>query len=233
MVTSRDLAMLFVLTGSVLCASLFVCEEVNTFEEMADIRLGRPAAFVSVNMQRYTPLTFPQCFRIGSPWEDPMRVHWPALFGSFVIVFGSLLGIVWAAGPGHRQSVLYWMRWLALAPAVTAAFVGAGIAAVLATSILGAWEEAVAGFLCAVVVVWAAYVLAPKLKLATATAALLGGAVVAWHLVSPPSPRPEYDETSGITVGVPTYQSIVATYLGGVLCWVGCFVWTKTSRRSA
>lgn len=223
----RNIAVLLVLAGSLLFASLFVCTEVNSYQEMASVRIGMPLAFLSVNAQKYTPLKFPQCIRVGSPWEIPMRVLWlPFLVNLFVVV-GLLLGIVWAAGPRHRDRVLYAMSWLALPCAVMAVFIGAGIVGVLAAAVTGVWEEAVAGFFCAFAVVLAAYLLAPRFKLVTATAALLIGAVMAWHLVSPPSPRPEYDESTGVTSGIPTYQSIAATYTGGAMSWLVCFVLTQ------
>ena len=233
MVTFRDLSVLLILTGSILCASLFVCTEVNSYEEMAGIRIGLPTAFLSLNAQRYTPLTFPQCFRVGSPWEDSMQVLWRSLSLNFVIVFGALLCIVWAAGPTRRCTVLYAMRWLMLPPAVTAAFIGAGVVGVLTAALANVWEEAVTGFLCAVAVVMSAYILAPKFKLATATAAFLVGAIVAWNLVSPPSPRPEFSENTGITLGIPTYQSILVTYVGGTLSWVACFMFARRHTSGA
>jgi len=79
------------LTGVTMLGSLLPCKTVKNYEEMADIRLGLPVPFLSVNMQRYTPLKFPQCFSTGSPWEDPMRILWLRFLADFVIVYGLFL----------------------------------------------------------------------------------------------------------------------------------------------
>jgi len=80
------------MTGLLMGASLFKCKEVHSYEEMADIRLGFPVAFLKVNMQRYTPLEYPQCFRVGSPWEDPMRIMWPAAILDLALILAALCG---------------------------------------------------------------------------------------------------------------------------------------------
>jgi hypothetical protein len=97
---SKALILLCV-TLALMFASLLNCRMVHNYEEMADIRLGWPLPFLSVNMQRYTPLVFPQCFRVGSPWEDPMRVLWPAATINTAIIFGTLLIL---------RSASRWMR---------------------------------------------------------------------------------------------------------------------------
>lgn len=84
--------LLLCLAGILMGASLFKCKEVNSYEEMADIRLGLPIAFLAVNMQRYTPLEYPQCFRVGSPWEDPMRILWLEVAIDLALVFAALYG---------------------------------------------------------------------------------------------------------------------------------------------
>jgi hypothetical protein len=84
--------LLFV-TAAVMGVSLFKCKPVHSYAEMADIRLGWPVPFLSVNMQRYTPLVFPQYFRVGSPWEDPIQVLWPSVAVNIVLIFGSLFGL--------------------------------------------------------------------------------------------------------------------------------------------
>ncbi len=91
MLKAKKLIALLILTGLIMGGSLLVCETVYNDEEMADIRLGYPVAFLSLNMQRYTPLEFPQCFRVGSPWEDPMQLLWPAFLLDVAVVFGGLL----------------------------------------------------------------------------------------------------------------------------------------------
>ena len=59
---------LLCLTAILMGTSVFKCKEVHSYEQMAEIRLGLPIPFLFVNMQRYTPLEYPQCFRVGSPW---------------------------------------------------------------------------------------------------------------------------------------------------------------------
>jgi hypothetical protein len=92
----RSLAfvLLLCMTGILMGASLFKCKEVHSHAEMAEIRLGLPIPFLAVNMQRYTPLEYPQCFRVGSPWEDPMRMLWPAFLANLLIIFAALYGFV-------------------------------------------------------------------------------------------------------------------------------------------
>lgn len=232
LVSLRDLAVLAVLTGSILCASLFVCTEVNSQAEMSGILIGLPVAFVSRDAGRYTPQNFPRCYAVGNPWEDPMRLRWPAFLVSFSVVFASLLALVWAVGPGRRKSVLYPMRWLVVAPAAIAAFVGAAIAGVLSASLLDVWDEPLIGFLCATAVVLAVYWVAPDSKFTAATAALVLGAIVAWYFVAPPSQRPKYDPTTGITRGISTYQTIIFTYVGGMLALGACAAFARKRKHA-
>jgi hypothetical protein len=89
---------------AILIASLFYCQTVHSYDQMADIRIGWPFPFLSVKMQRYTPLVFPQCFRMGSPWEDPMRVLWPALALNATIIFGSLRAVAFVLRKVRRKA---------------------------------------------------------------------------------------------------------------------------------
>lgn len=134
-------------------------------------------------------------------------------------------------GTKYRQTVLGSMHWVAVPPLVIAALVAAGIVGVLAASLANVWEETVAGFLCTAAVVLTAYFSTPKFKLAAATIVMLSGAVLAWYWLSPPSLIPKYNPNTGITTGIPTYQSIIFTYVGGALSWVFCFLLARNSRR--
>ena len=87
------LILLLLASGLIMGASLFKCRTVHSYEEMANIRLGWPIAFVSANLQRLTPLEYPQCFRVGSPWEDPMRVLWTSAALNGALIFASLLAV--------------------------------------------------------------------------------------------------------------------------------------------
>jgi hypothetical protein len=95
--------LLLCLTGILMGTSLFKCKEVHNYQEMANIRLGLPVPFLSVNMQRYTPLEYPQCFRVGSPWADPMRVMWAGAAVDVALIFALLYGM---AAVGSRA----WQR---------------------------------------------------------------------------------------------------------------------------
>ena len=79
-----------------LVSSLFNCTEVNDYSEMEDIRKGFPLKFVSLNLQRYTPMEYPQEFcGLGSPWEDPQKILWLQLVLSFAILFALLYLILY------------------------------------------------------------------------------------------------------------------------------------------
>jgi hypothetical protein len=93
MAKGKTAALLLFATVIILAGSVSICRTVHNYEEMADHRVGYPVPFLSVNLQRYTPLEYPQCFRHGSPIEDPMHIIWPALLFDSVIVFLTLLGI--------------------------------------------------------------------------------------------------------------------------------------------
>src|SRR3954453_12430465 len=81
---------LLCLTAILMGTSVFKCKSVHSYEEMAEIRLGLPIPFLFVNMQRYTPLEYPQCFRVGSPWQDPMRVAWSRAAIDAALIFALL-----------------------------------------------------------------------------------------------------------------------------------------------
>ena len=91
-----DLFLVSIVVVGVLVSSLFNCTEVNGYSEMADIRKGFPLKFVSLNLQHYTPMEYPQEFcGLGSPWEDPQRILWLQFVLSFAIVFALLYFILY------------------------------------------------------------------------------------------------------------------------------------------
>lgn len=92
-------------TGILMGASLLKCKEVHSHREMANIQLGLPLPFVSVNMQRYTPMEYPQCFRAGSPWEDPMRVIWSRVVVDVALIFGLLYGLTALGNRAWRRAL--------------------------------------------------------------------------------------------------------------------------------
>jgi hypothetical protein len=94
---------LLCLTGILMGASLFKCKQVHNYQEMANIQLGFPVPFLSVNMQRYTPMEYPQCFRVGSPWEDPMRVVWSGAAVDATLIFALLYAVAAVVSRAWRR----------------------------------------------------------------------------------------------------------------------------------
>lgn len=68
--------------------------EVDTHEQLEAVPLGYPFPFFVQNLSRYTPLSFPQYFRMGSPWEDPLVAWlWPNFFASYGIIAVLAFGV--------------------------------------------------------------------------------------------------------------------------------------------
>lgn len=80
-------------TAVIMAAALCKCSTVYSYDEMANVRLGWPVALFSANLQSYTPVEYPQCFRVGSPREDPMRVLWTWAALNGALIFASLLAV--------------------------------------------------------------------------------------------------------------------------------------------
>lgn len=101
-------------------------------------------------------------------------------------------------------------------------FVMAGLAADLLAPLVGLWFDPLAGVFAAFSVVVIAFVVAPEKKLVMASLTLIGGASMAWYLISPPSSYPQnhanaYEET---------YLPIKATLMAGAAGWLFCGVVT-------
>lgn len=121
-------------------------------------------------------------------------------------------------------------RWILLIPVEVGVFVLAVVIGQVIGSAIGLWGEPVSGFCAATSAVAAAYVLAPRRKLAAASVVLLLGAGVAWFLIDPPSFYPEsYGPKAYSETNLPVY----VTYAGGVLAWLTCLVWQVRSLRNA
>ena len=84
---------------AIMVATLFVCVEVEDQEAMGDIELGLPIPFVALDARRYTPDVFPQCFALGSPWEDPMRLM-PLRAALGVLILSLALSVCASAADG-------------------------------------------------------------------------------------------------------------------------------------
>ena len=86
--------MWFVFASAVMFVSVFDCKDVNSYQEMSDVRFGFPLPFLSVNFQRYTPLYFPEDFcGPGSPWEDPQRPLFAPILMNYVLMFVFFYGV--------------------------------------------------------------------------------------------------------------------------------------------
>lgn len=82
-----------IVSAMILVASLFIPQKVTSYEQMRSVKLGYPFGFLIQDFSRYTPLEFPQKFRVGSPWEDPARVDWFNFVFSYASVFLILLAM--------------------------------------------------------------------------------------------------------------------------------------------
>ena len=120
-----------------------------------------------------------------------------------------------------QVSMLAWSR---AAFAVFGAFLGAGIAGAVAADALGIWAEPVAGACAAFAVVLSAYLFAPAGRLRVAFAALVLGALAAWHIVGDAS----FPESYGGQAYLPTELPLICT-IGAALLALGCA--TLLSRR--
>lgn len=74
-------------------ATLFIPKTVYSPAEQSAVALGYPFAFYIQDFSRYTPPSYPQSYRFGSPWEDPARILWDRFLMSyfFLLIFIILL----------------------------------------------------------------------------------------------------------------------------------------------
>jgi hypothetical protein len=122
----------------------------------------------------------------------------------------------------------YWLRWASLVPSLAAVFIVVALSAAAVSEAAGVWYEPPVGFAAAAAVVITAYLVAPRFKLFASTVTLVGGAILAWDLLSPPSFYPETYEGKEYE---PTYLPIVVTYASGILTWCACFAWSRKAER--
>lgn len=89
--------LMIVVAVLILFLTLFIPSEVHSSSEMKTVALGYPFPFFIQDFSRYTPLTFPQKFGFGSPWEDPAKILWLNVllsFSSIMIVLNCLYHLV-------------------------------------------------------------------------------------------------------------------------------------------
>lgn len=111
------------------------------------------------------------------------------------------------------------IRWLSTPFVPVMAFLLAALSSGLLADKLGFWHEPVMGFVSAFVVVISAYLTAPDGKDWISLVAFLIGAVVAWFLVGDSFYPENY-----FRAYEPTYVPLVATYIGGLIGVILCFV---------
>lgn len=88
-------AVLVLLVMSVLLTVLTIIlpVAVERQTELDAVRLGYPLPFFVQDFSRYTPLSFPQYFSLGSPWEDPFVAWlWRNFLVSYAIITVLILG---------------------------------------------------------------------------------------------------------------------------------------------
>ena len=76
--------------------SLFACREVTSADGMADVRLGLPIPFVSVDARGRPPATFPRCVRLGDPRRAPVRLRPLAAFADLALLTAALVAVTLA-----------------------------------------------------------------------------------------------------------------------------------------
>lgn len=78
-------------------ATSFGCTDVSNHAEMASMPRGFPLTYLFVDMQRYTPIYFPETFcGIGSPWEDGRRIMWLPFFVNIALISSLILAVTFA-----------------------------------------------------------------------------------------------------------------------------------------
>ena len=118
--------------------------------------------------------------------------------------------------------------WLLASVKVFVAFVFFGVAGAFLASYTGVWDTPVAGFCAAFGVVVTAFLAAPQLKLATATASFIVGAAVAWWLVGD-SFWPEGLPKAYQPTNVPFY----CTVAGGAFALLWCAIFRLAAPHRA
>ena len=116
------------------------------------------------------------------------------------------------------------VRWLLTPPIVVLVFIISGVLTYeyLLFSFFYYWFEPVAGFIAAFFVVITAYISAPKAKARAVAITYIIGVVCAWYLLADsfyPEQHPKAYQ--------PTYIPLIATYTGGLLGVILCFVIEK------
>jgi len=75
-------------------ATSFGCSDVSNHAEMASMPRGFPLTYIFVDMQRYTPIFFPETFcGLGSPWEDSRRIMWVPFFVNIALISSLILAV--------------------------------------------------------------------------------------------------------------------------------------------
>ncbi|MHC5538351.1 hypothetical protein ACYOEI_08995 [Singulisphaera rosea] len=105
------------------------------------------------------------------------------------------------------------LRWILLFTAIVGSFAVAFPLGVIASHIVGVWDEPGAGFVSALAVVLMAYFLAPNYRLQFSVLVFVVGANIAWSLLEPSF----LPKSFGDRAYQPTHLPILWTYAGGLL----------------
>lgn len=87
---------------AVTIATLAVDRTVTTRAELAAVGFGYPIAFVTADLRRWTPPSFPR--ELGwNPWEDPAALHAARFLASYAVVSACLTLVAAAARETSRR----------------------------------------------------------------------------------------------------------------------------------
>lgn len=74
----------------ILMGTLFIPRTVYSKEDMQIMQFGYPFPFITQDLSRLDPPTFPRQYRFGGPWEYPFEVSWKV----FSLSYATILGII-------------------------------------------------------------------------------------------------------------------------------------------